>query len=384
MAAVCFVIAGVFLLLAVHPFVFYPISLAVIGRFWRKPLRLDAGAMPETFSICTCVYNEEKVIRRKAENLLALRRVLGNLQILVYIDGASDGTAEILKSFEPGITVVASSERHGKTHGMNRLVERATGSVVIFSDADVIFEKPEAIANLHRYFADPAVGCVCGSFSSDVAEVSATAEVGSLYWSLKHWIKQQEAEVGSTMGADGAIFAIRRHLHRPPPDHIIDDMYVSLNVLCDGYRVVRAPEIVASGKSSGSAMEEFARKIRIGCQSVNAHRVLWPRLARLPALEMYKYVSHKLLRWACLADLVAASLAFEAGAIAAGWPAVALAFPALVAASLVLGWRWRLAPFSQINAVLMGLLGTTLGVVRALQGAKYQTWSPPQSVRNAE
>src|SRR6185295_2273749 len=113
-----------------------------------------------------------------------------------------------------------------------------------------------------------------------------TAETGSLYWRLEEAIKRLESETGSVMGADGSIFAIRRALHRPPPPDIIDDMYVSLAIACDGHRVVRAGDARAEEESVGRSGEEFRRKVRISCQAFNVHRLLWPRLKRLDAVSL--------------------------------------------------------------------------------------------------
>src|SRR5207248_10950346 len=145
-----------FLLLAQHPFVSYPLSLWLIARFRSLPLDRRAAAPQETFAICLCAYNEEAVIRQKAENLLTLCRQTGSLQVLIYVDAGNDRMAEILREYGDQFVLIEGVERKGKTHGMNRLVALADATVVVFTDANVMIE-PEAIANLRSYFADPQV-----------------------------------------------------------------------------------------------------------------------------------------------------------------------------------------------------------------------------------
>jgi len=125
-----------------------------------------------------------------------------------------------------------------------------------------------------RYFADPEIGlCLRQSrYTNDGASVTASS--GSAYWRFEEAIKKLEMESGSMMGADGSVFAIRRSLHNPPPEHIIDDMYVSLMILCNGYRVIQANDAFAYEESVVSAGEEFRRKIRIACQAFNVHRLI--------------------------------------------------------------------------------------------------------------
>ena len=375
--------ALLFLLLAIHPFLLYPLSLRVFGRGAARQSTLPEAARP-TVAICVCAYNEAACIERKMANLLALRDRLGALEILVYVDASTDRTAELLAPFADVATIVVARERCGKTHGMNLLVERCTADIVVFSDANVDIDPP-AIDALLQEFRDPQIGCVCGHLIYTNGQTTATAQIGSLYWRLEEQIKRQESALGAVMGADGSLFAIRRALHRPVPEMLIDDMFVSLSILCDGYRVVRAPDALAYEASATASADEFRRKIRIACQAFNVHRVLWPRLRRLPARTVYMYLSHKLLRW-----LAAFNLALAAGlgavALAAfGVPAAALL--AAAGAGIALLWlamRYRLRPWASIGEILVALVGAAAGVLQSMRGRTFQTWTPAASVRRGD
>jgi cellulose synthase/poly-beta-1,6-N-acetylglucosamine synthase-like glycosyltransferase len=371
------------LLVAMHPFVFYPLSLIALRRFRTVPVtpRPPQTSDGPRYAICVCAYNEEAVIQRKAENLLSLRRVIPDLEILIYVDGASDRTADLLAPYALDFRIHVSLQRHGKTHGMNLLVAASRAPIVLFTDANVMLDAA-SLLNLSRYFADPRVGCVCGHLVYTNSGDSATAGAGSLYWRLEETIKRLETETGSTVGADGSLFAIRRHLHRPPPDDLIDDMYVSLRILCEGYRIVQAQDVVAYEESVKSGSEEFRRKIRIGCQAFNVHRALWPLLRGTDALTRYEYVSHKLLRWLSGYFLAAAWLLTAAGVAGVGYGGLAgfiLLSPALL---FLLGGVRRMDPFAQLWGLLTSLLGTALGVRLSLRGERFQIWSPAQSIRN--
>jgi len=182
------------------------------------------------------------------------------------------------------------------------------------------------------------------------------------------------------MGADGSIFAIRRALHEPPPDDLIDDMYVSMAILCAGWRVVRAEAAHATEASVSRQGEEFRRKIRIGCQAFNVHRALWPRLRQLPAIDLYKYVSHKLLRWLTIYLLGFGLVALLAGVVLLN-SAMALAFS--VMALLGIGGIALARPgkIAALQDVLLAFVATGLGVWRSVRGDRFQTWNPPDSAR---
>jgi cellulose synthase/poly-beta-1,6-N-acetylglucosamine synthase-like glycosyltransferase len=367
---------------ATHPFTTYPLSLLLLRRAAAKPgVRAEQPPASDLrCAICVSAYNEERVIGAKILNLLELRSRHPDLEILVYVDAATDRTAEILQPFAAHFDVYLSSERHGKTYGMNLLASKATAPILIFTDANVIMDL-NCVADFQEYFKDPGIGCVCGNLVYTNHGASATASCGSLYWKFEEALKRLEVTTGSMMGADGSAFAIRRALRLPPPDHIIDDMYVSLMVLVQGYRVIQASDAHAFEESVTSSREEFRRKIRIACQAFNVHRLIWPQLRRLDPLTLYKYVSHKLMRWLTIYFLVLSAPAFDAALLLAGHAGFAVALPAAAALMFALGWVGAVKPLVQVLDILSAFAGTGWGVWRSLRGDRYQTWSPAASIR---
>lgn len=375
-------LSGVLLLIGLHPFVTYPASLALLARFITRPVAAwPALPRRKRVALCVCAYNEEAIIRDKIENMLALRDRVPQLELLVYVDAATDATSSILRHYADRIHLIVSPERHGKTYGMNSLVAATDADFVVFSDANVMFA-PDAVERVLLPFGDPEVGCVCGHLIYVSAPGSATAFAGSVYWRLEEWIKRMESHTGSTMGADGSIFAIRRQLHRPPPPDIIDDMFVSLSILCEGYRVVKTADALAYEEVVSKPNEEFRRKVRISCQAFNVHRSLLARLRRLSALDRYKYVSHKLLRWMTIYFLAAGIAALIAGLVAsAAWPVLAGLFAA-AALSTLAGVIFPTSPAGKLLDIAAALVATGFGVLRSLRGDRFQTWTPAASAHS--
>lgn len=370
------------LLAACHPFVTYPWSLIVLQALYpvKRSQPNDVSQTDLSCAICVCAYNEERGIERKVQNLLALRAREPGLEILVYVDGAIDRTAQILQEYASQISLHVATERRGKTHGMNLLASKARAPVLIFTDANVLMDM-NCVGDFLRYFSDPEIGCVCGSLVYTNGGESATASSGSAYWRFEEVIKRLEMESGSMIGADGSIFAIRRSLHVAPPDHIIDDMYVSLMILCSGHRIIQASDALAYEESVVSAREEFNRKIRIACQAFNVHRLLWPRLRKLDGITIYKYVSHKLIRWFTIYLLAMALVAVEVALMLGGHPGIAVALIVGGAVALLLGCVSSVKPFAQITGIVAAFAGTGLGVWRSIRGERYQTWTPAASIR---
>ncbi|MBV9829461.1 MAG: glycosyltransferase [Alphaproteobacteria bacterium] len=372
--------AALLALLAIHPYVTYPLSLRLLARFRRRPIH--RGTAFGKVAICVCAYNEERVIADKIRNLIDMRQAVPNLDILLYVDAASDGTAEIVTELAEDIRVVFSPTRSGKSHGMNLLVTMTDADYIVFTDANVTFSQ-DALPRLLAPFADPEVGCVCGHLIYTGDRAAATAATGSFYWRLEEQIKELESACGSVMGADGSIFAIRRALHRPPPPDLIDDMFVSLSVLSAGARIVRAGDAIAYEEAVSRPAEEFRRKIRIACQAFNVHRALRGDLRRLSFLDTYKYVSHKLVRWLTIYLLGGSALCLLAGlATASGWFALLLGIGAASVCALVLALS-RSGPLAKVRDILAAFVATGIGVWRSLQGDRFQTWNPPSSARGA-
>jgi cellulose synthase/poly-beta-1,6-N-acetylglucosamine synthase-like glycosyltransferase len=366
----------VFLLLSVHPFVTYPLSLMLFRRRQSPPA--VQSSLP-TFAICVCAYNEERTIVEKARNMIAVADAVPQCELFIYVDGASDRTVERLEPFKDRINVVAAEVRRGKSHGMNVLVEKCAADIVVFTDANVELDR-NVLPEIAPWFSDPSVGCVCGHLVYSNPDESAMSSSGSLYWRIEEAIKQLESDAYSVIGADGSLFAIRRTAHHVVPDDIIDDFYVSMKILIDGLRVVRAPKALAFEKSATSTYDEFRRKIRIACQAFNVHRLIWPQIWPRPALA-YCYVSHRLLKWMIGYNLLLAGLFFLLAMLSVFPPTPVLAAFLLIAAAFAVLVAAKFGPALKTLAMLLSFAGTAWGVWRSVRGDKFQTWTPTPSAR---
>ncbi len=386
MTAVFLALAGLALFAALHPYTTFPLSLWLLRASGRvnPPLpAADPQATPPRLAILMCVHNEENVIHGRMTNLIALADRVPGTEILVYVDGSTDRTQAILERFGDRIQVVVSEHQTGKTPGMNLLVTRTDAPIVVFTDAAVRMDD-DSLTSMLRHFDDPAIGCVCGRIIavSSTDQLTATADTSIRYWAFDALIRELESDTASVIGAHGPLFAIRRALHEPAPPELFDDMWVSLAILYAGHRVVQARDFVGFKAIASKGADEFTRKTRIACQSVNIHRLLAPRLRRQPLLIRYCYASHKVLRWATIYSLSLAGLFATVAALTAGYWLPAMIFWLLVATAVALGFT-GIRPFAQINSALAALIANGLGIIQSLRGITYQTWSPVKSARES-
>jgi glycosyltransferase involved in cell wall biosynthesis len=300
--------------LLVYVYAGYPLAALVRARLRPMPIaraverRSHPSTIPfvdrrirvqvPTVSIVVVAYNEASSIEARLENLLALDYPPGRLEIIVGSDGSTDHTVELARRYQSfGVRIQAFNHRSGKPAVLNAIVPNASGEIVLFADARQRFECGTLRA-LIANFADPAVGAVSGELMLEATEETANAGHGAAtYWRYEKMIRCAESRVDSTVGATGAIYAIRRSLFAPiPDDTLLDDVLIPLRIVQQGYRVVLEPLARAFDRTSATAAQEFARKARTIAgtfQLFSRERWLFsPRRNRL----WFATMSHKGLR----------------------------------------------------------------------------------------
>jgi len=291
-------LAALSLAVLVYIYAGYPLLLALVVRArGARPVR--RGDRLPSVSLVISAYNEADVIRRKLENAIQLDYPRELLEIVVISDASTDGTDEIAAEFAArhGVVVARQPARAGKTAGLNRTVPTLRGEVVVFSDANALYE-PNALKMLVRNFADPHVGCVTGQ-ARYVEGSQTAADAGErTYWDYEIHLKCLETAVGSTVGGDGAIYGIRAHLWQPLPSTGINDFLNPLQIVNAGWRAVYEPDAICYEDTAGTPGREYRRRVRIVSRSWRAvfqvPGVLNPLRTGWFAVSL---VSHKMLRW---------------------------------------------------------------------------------------
>jgi poly-beta-1,6-N-acetyl-D-glucosamine synthase len=313
---------------------------------WR-PWPAQRGVVTPTVSIVMVVRNEAAVLREKLRNLVALDYPVESFQVVVVSDGSTDGTEAILREAaqDPRVHVVLNQLPQGKASGLNDGVGLAAGEVMVFTDARQLIEE-KALRLLVENFADPQVGAVSGELMlGSPAGGEANRGMG-LYWRMEKRVRELESATGSVVGATGALYAVRRELVPDmPADTILDDVFIPMHVVKQGFRVVfdaraRAWDIPDLGPG-----REFRRKVRTLTGNYQLLR-LSPWLLRRENRLRFELISHKLIR---LVVPFALLTVFVASWFLPG-PFYRVAFWLQVGgyALSLLGWSgWNLGPLSR-------------------------------------
>lgn len=283
--------------LVIYAYIGFPFLLMIRGVLAR-PVQKSAATPSVTLVIIA--HNEEDVIADKLQNSLTQDYPTEKLEILVGSDGSDDRTNEIVQGFaSQGVRLVAC-QRQGKIGTLNETVAQATGEILVFSDANSMYEEGSLKA-MASCFSDPKVGGVAGNqvYTTDKGNAGSLGE--RLFWNFDRFLKRMQSRSGSVTSSTGAIHAIRRELFDPVPSGVCDDFLISTRVVAKGFRLVFEPDAIAYEEVAASDKAEFRRKSRIIARGI---RGLWVMKTLLNPFVYGFYslqlASHKLLRWSVI------------------------------------------------------------------------------------
>lgn len=265
----------------------------------KKPAHAVESSLPMV-SILIPAFNEESVIEDTIVNKLHSRYPSDKLEIIVVSDESEDNTDAIVERLSIDSTVpiklIRQTPRQGKTSGLNKAIDQCSGSIIVFSDANSIYDQ-DAIHQLVEKFDDPTVGYVTGLMMYKTSK-DGTSLGCSAYMRYENFLRKYESLISSVVGVDGGIDAIRRDLFtRLNPDQL-PDFVQPLHVVKQGYKVAFAQDAILIEEALDDPGKEYRMRVRV---SLRAFWGLWDMKALFNPLRYgffsVQLISHKLLRY---------------------------------------------------------------------------------------
>ncbi len=287
---------------------------------------------------------------------------------------------------DPRVTLIRQEPRAGKTSALNLAMPEVDSEVVVFSDANSLYG-PDTIAHLVAPLADPEVGYVTGRMVYKAPDGSLTGEGCSTYMRYENKLREWETQLGSIVGVDGGVDALRRELWTPMRADQLPDFVEPLAVRQKGHRVVYEPRALLYEDALADAGDEFRMRVRVGLRAFHALKdksaLLNPFGFGLFAWQLW---SHKVLRYLAFVFMAGAlvsnwALAGRAPTVRSGWPALLLLqFLFYVIAA----YGRSMAGHKQTPPRLVGLayylcvvnFASAVAFWQFLQGKKQVTWKP--------
>ena len=335
----------------------YPLLLWLLTRLKRSPRNPQSAIRnPPPVTLIIAAYNEADVIATKVRNALSLSYPRDCLEVIVCSDGSTDATVD--EARRAGADVVLDLPRAGKVRAQDAGVERASGEIVAFTDANSTLDV-DALERLVAPFTDPRVGYACGQVR--FVRGDGTNQEG-LYWRYENWVRALESRLAGITAGNGALYATRREAYIVVDARMGHDLSFPFNMVKRGWRAVCEPSARAVEKMVPSIEGEFRRKRRMMSHTwpiVIAGGMLSPR--GYPPLYALEILSHRMLRYATpflhlialgtnvallgegpvYAVTLALQLALLAAALIAAGPLRIARYYVLVTASPALGlWDW--------------------------------------------
>ena len=363
-----------------YVYVGYPLLVWFVSRV--RPRTVAKSACEPSVTVIITAYNEEKDIRAKLENTLLIDYPKDKLEILVVSDCSNDGTDEIVESFAgDGVKLHRQPERGGKTTAQNAAVNRASGEIILFSDATTMY-RTDVLTQMLPSFADQTVGCVAGRLIYVDDSSSNVGKGAKSYWNYETFLKKNESRACSLIGASGCLYAVRRAIYQPMYPEACSDFLIATVIYEQGWRTIYEPNAVCTEETNRRTDTEMRMRVRVISQTFTDlwrnRRMMNPFRSGFFAVEL---VSHKLLRYAVpvfllLIFIASLALAFF-NEIFAGICALQIVFYAVA----LLGWRLEKSGVKLGIAAIplyfvLTNLASLVGFYKFLRGERFARWEP--------
>jgi cellulose synthase/poly-beta-1,6-N-acetylglucosamine synthase-like glycosyltransferase len=340
------------------------------------------GEYQPTVAVIIAAHNEAECIEQTIKNKLQQQYPTHLLKVIVVSDDSSDETDQIveqLMSNNANLHLIQQVPRQGKTAALNRAYSLVSSDILVFSDANSMYEL-NALDELVKVFADPKVGYATGRMIyTDTCGVLVGDGVDA-YMRFETFLWKSEMAVGSIVGVNGGIDAMRRELFEVMNVDQLPDFVLPLSVIERGYRVVYCPEAILHEEPLDNSSSEFKMRVRVSL------RALWAihdkrKLLNIKRFPMFTWqlISHKLMRYLSFLPLglvvVLSILYAKASAASFVLAILVLAFFAMALAGFS-GPGKKHAIFRYCHFFLLLNLANATASLMYVRGKKIVVWQP--------
>lgn len=363
----------------------YPLLASAVAKLANRPVGKSEDYQPSV-SILIAAYNEASDIEATLRNKLAMDYPKDKIELLVISDESEDGTDDIVRKVAQGaafpIRLFRQVPRQGKTAGLNTLVPEALGDIILFSDANSQWDA-QAVSRLCSNFADPDVGYVTGKMVYVNDDGSLVGDGCSAYMKYENWLREQETRIGSVVGVDGGIDAMRKTLYQPLNADQLPDFVQPLKVVEMGYRVVYESRALLKEEALNDSDSEFSMRVRVSLRALWALKDMKHLMNPLTdPVFAWQLTSHKLLRYTAFVPIF--TLAISSLLLAPGWGIYTLAFVGLVVFTLLAWTGFRRESKAQSLSAAYSIpyyfallnIASYKAVIAFLKGEKKVIWNP--------
>lgn len=276
----------------------YPFFVFFLARIIKKSV--SKRAFEPMVTLLIAAYNEERYIVQTIENKLQLDYPADKLEVIVISDDSTDKTDALVEAIKDiRVQLLRQQPRAGKTSALNMAVPHAKGDIIVFSDANSMYA-PDVLKQLTLCFADERVGYVTGKMIYIDKDGTSVGDGCSAYMKYENMLREWETKLGSVVGVDGGIDAMRKELYCMLNSDQLPDFVQPLKVVEKGYRVIYQSAAILKEVTLKETRDEYRMRVRVSLRALWAlkdmQQLLWGKAGYLFAWQLW---SHKVLRYLC-------------------------------------------------------------------------------------
>lgn len=296
MLTVTIILLYVLSFVLIWQFVGYPL-LMIVTIIMSKPKEKDYSYQP-FISILVPTYNEEKVIKKRIENLTSLEYPKDKYETIIIDSGSTDSTVKIIEdiimSHVHNVKLIREKERNGKAPAISLGNKYAKGPIIITTDANSIFDE-NVLKEISSKFKDPKVGAVSGRYAiSNMDNNLPSSE--AFYWEIENIIFKGESYLDSISTVIGTISAWRKDIMNFRAITISEDLDMTLQTRRSGYKIIYEPAAMVYEPAAISSKDQIKQRRRT---SVGTIQNIFEHIKYLlPPRNLYTiliFPSHKIL-----------------------------------------------------------------------------------------
>ena len=284
----------IFILLSplLYTYVIYPVILGLLASFRGRTVFSTHILDHPKVSVIVPVYNAEKFVESKIENLLATDYPADKIEFLFVSDGSTDKTNSIIESYKQ-IKLIKLNKRVGKEAALKVAVSQAKANIICLSDVSTHINA-SGLFNMVRHFSNKKIGAVSSIDKIDNLKYF----LDNFLFHYEFFIRDKESILSSCVGVSGSCFTTRKEIFMEIDNECCSDLGIAFECEKQGYKTISEHGAIGTYQNAINIKTEFKRNVRTithGMFTVANYKELLNITKH--GFFSWQLISHKIARW---------------------------------------------------------------------------------------
>lgn len=195
--------------------------------------------LKQALSIILCVYNEERNIQHKIDELLNEPIWVEGSELLIISGGSTDQTDQIIKNYshDKRIKAYFFPTNISKIEAINFAVKKSFNDILVFSDCRQVM-KHNSVVELVKLLETKKVDVVAATLKNKNDKKNNIRD-------LINRMNLAKSKNSNSMNIYGALYAQRKSAFKPIPTNVLfDDLYVLASTLAQKKKIIQSDKAI--------------------------------------------------------------------------------------------------------------------------------------------